>query len=149
MKIILLDNINGLGKTGDVKNVSDGYAINFLLPKKLAVVASLANLEHYRAQDAKIEKIVKQKVSNYQKIKKVLDKQIFEFEVKVSEKGHLFKAIHELDIIKAVKDKFNLALDKKWFKDPVALKETGKHDLVLQLPDDLNISVVIDIRPQD
>jgi large subunit ribosomal protein L9 len=149
MKVILLDNINGLGKTGDVKNVSDGYATNFLLPKKLAVAASPANLEYYRAQAATAEKVIAQKISAYQKIKKILDKQVFEFTVKVSDKGHLFKAINNKDVIEAVKSKFNLDLDKKWFKNPVALKDLGQHNVILQLPDDLQISVVIKIRPQD
>ena len=149
MKIILLEDIKSLGKRGDIKNVTDGYAGNFLLPQKKAVVASSNNVIRYQTQQAKSEQKVSQQIINHQKIKKVLDKQVLIFEVKVSEKGHLFQAIHELDIIKAIKAKFNLDLDKKWFKTTVALKEIGKHHLVLQLSCDLGISILIDIRPQD
>ncbi|MBT7553099.1 50S ribosomal protein L9 [bacterium] len=148
MKIILLKNLDSLGQAGDIKGVSDGYAMNYLLPQKLAVVATEANIALHRNKQAQVEKQVEKKTSAYQKIAKTLDKQILAFFAKVSDKEILFKAINNKDIIKAIKDKFNLDIEDKWFKTAVHLKKIGKHQVAINFPDKNKINLTIDIKPE-
>ena len=60
MRVILLENIDSLGKRGEIKNVTDGYAVNFLLPQKKAVAASPSNIARYQNQQAKVEQRAKE-----------------------------------------------------------------------------------------
>jgi len=149
MKIILLEDVKSLGKIGEIKNVADGYATNCLIPQKLAVVANDVNIILYRNQKVQAIKKVDAKHQAYQKIIKTLDKQKLEFFAKVSEKDNLFKAISNKDIILAVKDKFNLDLETKWFKTAANFKVLGKHKLIVTLPGKLKINLVIDIKSEN
>lgn len=98
MKVILLKDVKGLGRKMEVKNVSDGYARNFLVPRNLAVVATHDGLKKLEKQlgeaNAKREKLVaelKQKAGQ-------LEKLTFTFRMKVGEKGEVFGGIHQKDI---------------------------------------------------
>ncbi|MBT4349432.1 50S ribosomal protein L9 [bacterium] len=148
MKVILLEDIKSLGKIGDIKNVADGYATNCLIPQKLAVVASNTNIVLYRNQKVQAIKKVDAKQESYQKIMKTLDKQTLEFSAKVSENDNLFKAISNKDVILAVKDKFNLDLEIKWFKKAAHLKKLGKHKLSISFPDNNKINLIVNIKSE-
>ena len=72
MKVILLENITSLGVRGDIKDVSDGYASNFLLPQKKALIASLKNVVTLQAKDKSIDQAIETQKADYQKIKNTL-----------------------------------------------------------------------------
>lgn len=146
MKVVLLETIKSLGLKGDIKSVSDGYAMNFLIPQKKALVASEKNINNIKATKEKKEKFVKEKNQEYSKLVKTLNKQSIVFKGKVSEKDHLFQGIHTKDIIDYVKKNFNLDLNEKWFKDSVSLKSLGKHSIKLILPDNNTIIVFVEVK---
>ncbi len=147
MKIILLKDLP-LGKAGDIKAVSDGYATNYLLPKKLAVVATEANIAIYRNKKIQTEKAADQKQDNYQKLAKTLDKQSVVFTAKVSENDNLFKAISNKDVIDAIKERFGLELDDKWLKKNAHFKKLGKHSLAITFPNKTKITLTVEIKPE-
>ncbi len=146
MKVVLLETIKSLGLKGDIKNVSDGYAMNFLIPQKKALIASEKNISNIKVKKDKQEKIIEEKNQEYSKIIKTLNKQSIVFKGKVSEKDHLFQGIHTKDIIDYVKKNFNLDLNEKWFKDSVSLKSLGKHSIKLILPDNNTIIVFVEVK---
>lgn len=146
MKLILLQDIKNIGKKGEIKDVSDGFAMNFLLPKKLAVLATTKNVQNIKAEEKVIAKKAEVKVAVYQKIKNTLHQQTLNFSGKTSDKGHLFQAIKISDIIKATRKNFNINLEEKWFVDFVALKDLGKHQVWLQLPDTSRVMILVKIE---
>ncbi len=146
MKVILLENIKSLGNKGDIKNVSNGYAMNFLLLKNKAVLATLDNISKQKDNYEKVYNKVEKQKDNYEKIFKVLNNITISFIGKVSEKEHLFQAIHIKDVINYVKNNFNLDLNEKWFKGNISLKILGKFPISLKLPNKNTINMFIEIK---
>tara|TARA_B100001964_G_C14007619_1_gene497865 strand:+ start:123 stop:569 length:447 start_codon:yes stop_codon:yes gene_type:complete len=148
MKLILLENIKSLGVKGDIKEVTDGYAINFLLPQKKAALATAHNLVKQKNNIDEGTKKVQEQKSNYQKILKVLNNSTISFKVKVSEKEHLFQGIHIKDIIEYIENNFNLDLNEKWFKGNISLKTLGRFPIFLNLPDGNKVTIFIEIKSE-
>lgn len=148
MKVIITENIKGLGIKGDIKDVSDGYASNYLLPQGKAILASPENIARYKAQAGKAQAKLDAQDDKYEKIAKTLNKQSVFFVGKVSDKNTLFKGISTSDIIEEVRDKFNLELSANWFVKPSLLKDLGKHNVFLRLPNNKLISFFINIKSQ-
>jgi len=147
MKVILTENIKSLGVRGDIKEVSDGYASNFLLAQGKAVLASKTNINNLQAQQNQVEAKVEAQQDEYLKIAKTLNKQSLFFTAKVSDKNTLFKGISSSDIIAEVKNKFNLEINSNWFVKLSLFKELGKHNIFLRLPNNQLISFFININP--
>ncbi len=129
MKIILLRDVAGIGRKGEVKNVSDGYAGNFLLPKKLAqvatpnAIASAEKLKKQTEQDKDVQKNIAEKNINGLKDLKV------EIKAKANEKGHLFSIIHPDEISKVLKEKYHLDIPSKIIEISKPIKEIGEHTI--------------------
>ena len=127
MKIILLQDIKGLGKKLDVKNVSNGYAMNFLIPKGLVKIATDLAVKKLETQKACQEKEEKETKIELEKIAKNLENQEFEFTVKTGEKGEVFGSVGKDDIkaLIGIKDiKVNL-------ERPI--KTLGEHQMEIDL----------------
>lgn len=148
MKVILLEDIKSLGSRGDIKDVSDGYAINFLLPQGKAVLATESSVAQLNAQKNRAVAKKEAQVGQYEKIVRTLNKQSVLFVSKVSEKNTLFKGVSTDDIIVAVKDKFNLDISANWFVKPSLLKNLGKHNVFLRLPNNQLISFFVNIKAE-
>src|SRR3989338_8566966 len=103
MKIVLLKEVAGVGRKYDVKTVSDGYALNFLIPKKLALVATpdvVGHAERLKSQEGTEKKIQEDLLlKNIASLKDV----VIEIACKANEKGHLFASIHADTIVKELK----------------------------------------------
>ena len=146
MKVILTEDVKSLGVKGDIKDVSDGYANNFLLAQDKAVLASEYNIANLKTQKNNVEAKVEAQQDEYQRIAKTLNKQSLSFIGKVSDKNTLFKGISTSDIIAEVKNKFNLEIHDNWFVKPSLLKALGKHNVFLRLPNNQLISFFINIK---
>ena len=122
MKVILLDNIKGVGKKDEVINASDGYARNFLFPKKLALEATKDNLVKLKAkQDSNqhkkdLEKAKAIEIAN--KLKEI----VLKIEVKAGDNGKIFGGVTSKEISENLKTQYNIDVDKK----KIDLKETIK-----------------------
>lgn len=122
MKVILLDNVKGVGKKDEIINANDGYARNFLFPKGLAVEANNSNLVKLKAkQDSKAFKKEEDK-KDALKIKEQIEKLTLKVEVKAGENGKIFGGVTSKEIAEQLKKQYNIELDKK----KIDLKDTIK-----------------------
>ncbi|MBZ4662547.1 MAG: ribosomal protein [Caloramator sp.] len=125
MKVILKADIKGVGKKDEVINVSDGYARNFLFPKKLAVEATEGNLRVLEEQKAKEAEKKRKEIKEAQELAKKLSALTVEVYVKVGDNGKIFGSVTSKDIADALKKQHNIDIDKKKIDLPEAIKIAG------------------------
>ena len=113
MKVILLEDVKSLGKKGDICDVSDGYARNFIIPKKKGVEATPDNLNNLKLKNANDAKVAKENLENAQALAAQLADKAVVIRVRVGEGGKLFGAIASKEIAAAVLDQTGLEVDKK------------------------------------
>lgn len=153
MKVILLQDIKGVGKKFDVKNVSDGYVRNFLLPNKLIKIATDNEIRELSIQKAKLEEKEEELKKELKKIANYLEKQDFKFFVKTGGKGEVFGSINK-DI---VKDEIINSLtddnDKKIVSENIEvelekpIKKIGEYQIEINLGRGLKAKIKAFIEP--
>lgn len=133
MKVILLDNIKGVGKKDEVINASDGYARNFLFPKKLAVEANNENMNKLKAkkQSEQYKKDVDKK--NAGNIAKKLDDIILMIKVKAGENGKIFGGVTSKEISEELNKQYKINVDKKKIVLSENIKNLGSFDINIKL----------------
>lgn len=133
MKVILLDNIKGVGKKDEVINASDGYARNFLFPKKLAVEANNENMNKLKAkkQSEQYKKDVDKE--NARNIAKKLDDIILIIKVKAGENGKIFGGVTSKEISEELNKQYKINVDKKKIVLSENIKNLGSFDITIKL----------------
>ncbi len=133
MKVILLQDVKSLGKKGEIVSVSDGYARNMILPKKLGVEATSKNLNDLKLQNQHAEKVAQE---NYEAAVKlageIKDKQVT-VKIKAGEGGRIFGSVSTKEIAAAAKEQLDLELDKKKMQLTEGLKSLGVHEVPIKL----------------
>ena len=144
MRIILLQDIKGLGKKFEIKEVTDGYARNFLLPKNLARLAtSQAIAQSEKQREIRIEK-GKEGFKKAEKIASKLKDLVLEIKTKTTKEGKLFGSISNQDIADALNKKgFEISLDKIKIKEPI--KKVGKHSVLINLTPEIKEKISVDV----
>lgn len=145
MKVILLEDVRSLGKAGDIVKVSDGYARNMLLPKKLAKEATAGNikaLENRKAAEAEQREKDKAEAAV---IKKALESEVIRLVSKGGEGGRLFGAVTNADIAAAIKEQKGFDIDRKKIRIPSPIKTVGRYEAEIKLFTDINAKVKIDV----
>jgi large subunit ribosomal protein L9 len=148
MKVILLEDIEAVGKMGDTVNVKDGYARNYLIPRKLALLATARNL---KAQDHQIKHMERRKTKIAGEAQSLADKITgvsLSFTRKTGEKGRLFGSVTNMDIAAALKEK-GLNIDRKDIILPEPIKSLGEFDIEIKLHHDITPTVKITVLPED
>lgn len=130
MKVILLEDVKALGKKGEIVNVSEGYARNMILPKKLGLEATPKNLNDLKLQKANAEKVAQQNLEAAQAFAKELETKEVILTLKTGEGGKIFGSVSTKEIAEAAKKQLNLELDKK----KMQLQEPIRHLGVTQVP---------------
>lgn len=133
MKIILLEDVKTLGKKGDIINANDGYARNFILPKKIGIEATPKNLNDLKLQKANDEKVAAQILQDAQDFAKELEEQTVEVKMKAGEGGRAFGSVSTKEIAVAYKDKYGKEIDKKKMVLPEAIKNFGTYEVKVKL----------------
>ena len=133
MKIILLEDVKTLGKKGDIINANDGYARNFILPKKIGIEATPKNLNDLKLQKANDEKVATQILQDAQDFAKELEEQTVEVKMKAGEGGKAFGSVSTKEIAVAYKDKYGKEIDKKKMVLPEAIKNFGTYEVKVKL----------------
>ena len=145
MKVILLDNIPGVGQIGDIKNVADGYGRNFLLPRSLA---KLATKNSVKETEKLREKWLKQKESLHEtahQVAQALAAVQLQFVVKASTKGTLFDGIGADDIVKKLKEVAGISLEPDNINLPEQIKAVGEYTVEVNLPPELKSSLKVSV----
>ena len=135
MKIILLQDVPKVGKKWEVKSVADGFAQNSLIPRRLAEAATASAVA--RAARARADANAKHSASAdalAQNLKKIEGARV-EINAKANEQGHLFAAIHESDIITALKQKTGVEVAPEFLKIAHSIKTSGEHSIEVSVGD--------------
>lgn len=133
MKVILLDDVKSLGKKGEIVNVNDGYARNFILPKKLGLEATGKNLNDLKLKKANEEKIAKEQLAQAQELAKKIEAGEIKLSIKVGEGGRAFGSVSTKEIAAAVKEQLGYDVDKKKVQLKDAIKALGTHEVPVKL----------------
>lgn len=146
MKVVLNQDVKGLGKKLQVIEVSEGYARNYLLPKKLAVVANNENLNITQGKISSQKFKKKTELEAAQENKKIIENGFIEFKHKVGEGSKLYGSVTEKDIADKIKEKFNVEVNKKKITIDTPIKALGSYIVSVKLYEGvvakLKISVV-------
>ena len=140
MKVVLLEDVKGLGKKGDVVNASDGYVRNFLLPKKLAKAADVQALN-----DVKNKK--REEKAAAVELKARIDGCTLELTAPGAEDGRLYGAVTAKDIAELVEQKFGLKVDKRKIVLPEAIKTYGAVTAELKLYPEIAAKITVVVKP--
>ena len=133
MKVILLEDVKSLGKKGEIVNVSDGYARNMILPKKLGVEATPKNLNDLKLQKANAEKVAQENFEAAQAFAKELETKEIILTLKVGEGGRNFGSISGKEISEAAKKQLNLEIDKKKLQLSSPIRNLGVTNVPVRL----------------
>lgn len=133
MEIILIQDVKSLGKKGDIVKVNDGYARNFILPKKLGLEATKLNLNDLKLQKASEEKRQKEILEEAQAFGKKLEELTVKASIKAGEGGKTFGSVSTKEISAALKEQFGLDIDKKKLVLADPIKSAGSFTVQVKL----------------
>ena len=145
MQVILIQDVKSLGKAGTLVNVNDSYARNYIIPRKLGVEASKANLNNLKLKNANDAKVEAAKVANAKDTKAAIDGKTISLKVKTGGGGKLFGAVTSADVAEAINKSLGIDLDKKKIvMEPI--KQLGVYDITAKLHKDVNAVVKISVE---
>ena len=133
MKVILIEDVKSLGKKGEIVNVNDGYARNFILAKKLGLEATPKNMNDLKLKKANDEKVAKEIHEEAIAFAEQLSKMELKLSIKVGEGGRLFGSISSKEIAEEAKKQLSVELDKKKIQIPNPIKAVGTHTVPIKL----------------
>ena len=133
MKVILLQDEKKLGKKGDVVEVSEGYARNYVLPKKIGVEATSKNLNDLKLQRANADKVALEQLNDAKALAAVLAEKTVEVKMKAGEGGRAFGYVSSKEIAAECKVQHGIEIDKKNIVLPEALKNFGMYEVNVKL----------------
>lgn len=149
MKIILLDKVKNLGNAGDLTEASDGYARNFLFPRKLAIEATEENLAQWKEDQKEKKKKEAEDRAQAEELKKVLEKEPVILKAKGGTTGKLFGAVTSKDLEKAVQNQLKVKLDRKKIELKENIKEVGVHTVEVRVYPEMTAKLRVDVQVEN
>jgi len=148
MKVILLEDVKSLGKKGEIVEVNQGYARNFVIPKGKGVEATPENLNTLKLQKKNDEKVAAEKLAAAEKLKEELKDKVITTSMKVGAGGKVFGSVSSKEISELIKDQLGLDVDKKKIalKDPV--KALGNYKIGLKLHPSVTAEVTLRVTEE-
>lgn len=148
MKVIFLKDVKGKGKKGEVKNVSDGYAHNFLLKNGYAVEATGGNVKVLEAQKNREQKDAAAEIQANKELKATLEELTVELKAKSGEGGRLFGSITSKQIAEELKKKHNIKVDKRKIELNDAIRALGYTNVPVKLHPEVTATVKVHVTEQ-
>ena len=148
MKVILLEDVKSLGKKGQIVNINDGYARNFILPKKLGLEANNKNLNDLKLQKKKEEKIAQENLDAAKELATKLEAGKVEVGIKVGEGGKVFGSVSTKEITQAVKKQLDLEIDKKKIQLKDQIKTLGVHEVPVKLHAKVTATLKVHVKEE-
>lgn len=133
MKVILLEDVKSLGKKGQIVDVNDGYARNFILPKKLGIEASNKNMNDLRLQKANEDRIAKEQLEAAKEFAANMEKKEVILTIRSGEGGKIFGSISSKEIAEAAKVQCDIEIDKKKIQLPEPIKSLGVYEVSVKI----------------
>lgn len=145
MEVVLLEDVKALGKKGQIVKVNDGYARNFILPKKLGIEASSKNLNDLKLQKANADKIAAEQLQAAKDLAADLAEKSITLSIKAGEGGKAFGSVSSKEITKAIQDQLGMEIDKKKLVLPEPLKTFGTHEVPIKLHRDVTGKLAVKV----
>ena len=145
MKVILLEDVKSVGKKGELVNTSDGYAKNFLFPKKLAVEATKSNLNDFELKQKAEAKRKKEEFEQAQATAKELENKTVTVKVKTGENGKLFGSVTNKEVAEEIVKQTGMEIDKKKVSIGDPIKMVGERTAVIKLHPKVSAEITIKI----
>jgi len=145
MNIVLLEDVKALGKKGEVVKVNDGYARNFILPKKLGVEATPKNLNDLKLQKANDAKVAAEQLAAAKELGEKLEKASVTLSIKAGEGGRAFGSVSSKEIGKAIGDQLGLEIDKKKIVMNDPIKSIGSFEVPIKLHKDVTARLAVKV----
>ena len=137
MKVILLEDVKSLGKKGEIVNVNDGYARNFILKKNLGLEVTGKNLNDLKLQQQNAAKVAKEKLEAAQALAKDLEDKSITVKIQAGVEGKVFGSISSKEIALEAKKQLGMDIDKKKIVIPDAIKSLGTYNVNIKLHKDV------------
>lgn len=148
MQVILLQDVKSLGKKGEMVKISDGYARNFILPKKLGLEANAKNMNDLKLQKAAEDKRQKELLQEAQNLGKELESKTLEVKIKAGEGGRTFGSISSKEIAGTLKTQLGFDIDKKKLQLPEPIKTIGTHTVPVKLHPQVTAELKVKVSEQ-
>ncbi len=145
MKVVLLEDVKSLGKKGEIVEVSEGYARNFIIPKKKGVEANNENLNTLKLQKANEEKIAKEKLEVARELAAKLNNASISLSIKSGKDGRAFGSVSSKEIEEAIKAQLGLEIDKKKLVIAEPIKTFGNHEVKVKLHKDVTAGLNVKV----
>ena len=145
MKVLLVKDVNGLGKAGEIKDVKDGYGQNFLIGKGFAKHATNDVLAKHAAQERKHKENEAKEIEELKALALKLDKLEIIIKKKVGQNNHLFGAVTKDEIAHALQEQHGIEIDKKHIVSKENIKTIGEHDVDFKLGHGLHATLHVDV----
>lgn len=149
MKVILLEEVKNLGGRGALVNVADGYARNYLFPKKLALPATPANIKRLERERERIRLLEEREIEEAQQQKEKLEGVQVSIPARAGEQGRLFGSVTAQDIALELERQSGIKVDKKKIELPEAIKSLGTYQVVVRLHPSVTASLTIQVVPEE
>ncbi|PAE43683.1 50S ribosomal protein L9 [Bacillus sp. 7884-1] len=146
MKVIFLKDVKGKGKKGEVKNVADGYAHNFLIKQGLAIEASNTNISTLEGQKKKEDKRAAEELSEAKKLGEQLEKITVELSAKAGEGGRLFGSITTKQIAEELQKKHGIKIDKRKMELSDAIRTLGHTKVPVKLHHEVLATLTVHVK---
>lgn len=145
MDIVLLEDVKALGKKGQIVKVNEGYARNFILPKKLGVEATSKNLNDLKLQKANAEKLAAEQLAAAKELAEKIGKLSVTLTMRAGEGGKAFGSVSGKEIATAAAEQLGMEIDKKKMILPEPLKTFGTHEVPIKLHKDVTAKLAVKV----
>ena len=144
MKVLLIKDVKTLGKTGEIKEVKDGYGQNFLIAKGFAKLATPDVVEQWKAEQERIAQQLKDELERFEREKKQLESAVIKIEKPIAPVG-IKGSVGNADISKAIQEQLGIDLDKKHINLKKAIKSTGLHEVDAKLGHGIHATLKVQV----
>lgn len=148
MKVILLKDVKGLGKEGDLVEAKAGYARNYLFPKKLAIEATPSNLNRWKTKQKEAEAREKKERTEALKLKEKIESLDLELKGKAGEGGKLFGSITSKDISDALKAQYNIDIDRRKIELKDNIKTIGTTEVEIKVYPEVSAKLTVKVSEE-
>lgn len=146
MKVILLRDVSGIGQKGSVQNVSDGHALNYLIPNRLVEMATPDKLKALEKQKSEDAAATEARDKEWRSLTKQLNDARVEIKANASEQGHLYEKIAAATVATAIRDQLKHAVPLESIEPKMSMKEVGEWPVVIKLGNHQATLIVVVVR---
>lgn len=146
MKVILIQDVKKLGKSGEIIDVNDGYARNYIIPQKLGIEANNKNLNDLKLKKKNEEKIARQQLEEAKELAERIGENTVTVKMKAGEGGKVFGSVSSKEIAEAAKAQCNIEIDKKKIQLAEAIKSFGMYEVGIKLHSQVTATLKVKVE---